>query len=421
MMTTIGLFVLLFTTRIAAQNTAAPWCVPATSSVLPKSLVTAAEACSNPAVLTTIDRTSLPSPADPRMLTMLYLANAAYIDTVQDGAAAVDQTLSCLQRTWGAAQPPVFINKPIPSDLDIKGTATVLLAHTGTDIFIAFRGSDDLGDWAQNLDARPKDARKFFNSKTPVDVHNGFLTTYKLLHDDIKKYIDNLLKTKAVDRDNYRLWVTGHSLGGALATLAGLKLSQVHSPTRIGGVYPFSAPRVGLLRFRTLYNDAIGTKTLRPWYGNDIVTRLPPKVGDNAYLHVGQGLGVCGGPALDAQGREVALPLVLGQDEWCIRASADATLADHSPSVLWDGLLRALPGLGGGGYGACVLKALTACPGARNDNCNFLGRCDLATSGRCLTCSADATCAGYWSANAANAGGRCQQSTSFGGVRRCVV
>ncbi len=416
----VGISIILFATHPCYGQNSPPvrWCTPATDSVLPTSLVPSANTCTNPAVLTSVDRATPPSPNDPRLLAMLFLANAAYLDVNKHGQHAVDSMYACLQNTWGAVQRPVLIEKPIPSSLSIKGTAAVLLMHTSNNnLFIAFRGSDDMGDWAKNLDARPRDARAFFNASTgPVHVHNGFLSIYQLLHADIVAYIDQHIA------DGTRIFVTGHSLGAALATLSALKLSQMYSPY-IAGVYPFSSPRVGMQNFRILYNDqALGGKTLRTWYGDDLVTRLPPKVDDDSYVHVGMGLGVCGGAALDAQGQEVAMPLELNQERWCIGASAVATMAHHWPSVLWDGLVRALPGLVvGNEYGGCVLKAMTMCPGAHNDNCRFLGRCGLATEGRCLTCSGDATCRGYWQQNVAGkVGGRCQ-AAGLGRVRRCVV
>ena len=82
------------------------------------------------------------------------------------------------------------------------------------------------------------------------------------------------------------VWITGHSLGGALATLAAYRLvsEDILNADQIGGVMTFGQPRVGDRKFRSTYR---GLKGHREGYLNDRhyrfvnncdrVTRVPPK------------------------------------------------------------------------------------------------------------------------------------------------
>lgn len=112
-------------------------------------------------------------------------------------------------------------------------------------------------------------------------VHRGF----KLALDEIwwdrkhggrnvmglKSYLDDLLAQK-----ERPMWFTGHSLGGALATLAAKRYNRVR------GLYTFGSPRVGDLEFRNHYSAT----HFRFVNDDDIVPRVPPQA--LLYHHVGE-------------------------------------------------------------------------------------------------------------------------------------
>jgi pimeloyl-ACP methyl ester carboxylesterase len=81
------------------------------------------------------------------------------------------------------------------------------------------------------------------------------------------------------------LWVTGHSLGGALATLfyaRHLKSNELDALVHVKGVYTFGSPRVGNFdfaqEFESLTNLRPPHQRVQLWrivFANDIVPRLP--------------------------------------------------------------------------------------------------------------------------------------------------
>lgn len=87
------------------------------------------------------------------------------------------------------------------------------------------------------------------------------------------------------------LYITGHSLGGALAVLAA---ALIYSERQLAGlrpllkgVYTYGQPMVGGPTFARHFDEKFGKKLFRHIYGNDIVPRLPP-ITTGKFAHFGQ-------------------------------------------------------------------------------------------------------------------------------------
>ncbi|GAB0492302.1 hypothetical protein MMPV_003564 [Pyropia vietnamensis] len=114
--------------------------------------------------------------------------------------------------------------------------------------------------------------------KGRATVHTGFSSAYLSVRREVVESV------MALYRDRPRpIWLTGHSLGGALATLCSYDLARrVAVPAEEISVVTFGAPRVGNAAFRKVYNSLI-PRHWRVVLASDVVTKLP-KLG---YLHVG--------------------------------------------------------------------------------------------------------------------------------------
>ncbi|MBD2872354.1 lipase family protein [Paenibacillus arenilitoris] len=131
---------------------------------------------------------------------------------------------------------------------------------------LAFRGSGSAVDWVSDFIAQQTTYRPVKNAGL---THKGFTDIYM----SARGQIMNIAKQLPGDKP---LFVTGHSLGGALATLAALDLAS-NSAFKEPIVYTFGAPRVGDPKFVTAYNGTVGTH----WrFQNefDIVPHLPTLV-----------------------------------------------------------------------------------------------------------------------------------------------
>ena len=160
-------------------------------------------------------------------------------------------------------------------------------------IAVAFRGTDEPADWLDNINALAVDH--------PLgEVHRGFQTAMMDVWPAMKARIRAIRQNREkealagteteVERRRARLgahlplYITGHSLGGAMAILAAAQLVDADEP--FYSVYTYGQPRVGDRDFEKHYKMAANSKTFRFQNNNDIVTRVPARV--MGYRHVGE-------------------------------------------------------------------------------------------------------------------------------------
>jgi len=124
-------------------------------------------------------------------------------------------------------------------------------------ILLCFRGTANLPGWMTDFDAFQQAC-----PKDPLYVHYGFLRAL----DEVWDHVQAALPT---DPGGRGVWVTGHSLGGALATLAAARLCDAKYPLNV--VYTFGSPRVGNPDFCTAYQPT----HYRFVNNDDIVPRVP--------------------------------------------------------------------------------------------------------------------------------------------------
>lgn len=123
---------------------------------------------------------------------------------------------------------------------------------------LAFRGSASVRDWISDMEIRRR-------SWCGVSVHRGFADCL----DSVWSRIEGALS----GHPGQNLWITGHSLGGALAVLAARAALTVGFPPT--AVYTFGQPRVGSGEFVAAYDLFLRSRTFRLVNAQDIVPRLP--------------------------------------------------------------------------------------------------------------------------------------------------
>jgi len=137
--------------------------------------------------------------------------------------------------------------------------------ETATLIVIAFRGSDQIQDWLQNLDFR---MTRFLNTEhfphlSRLKVHNGIFENVHDFEDKTDRIVfrngplkGNLaqIMRDGPGRKQCFFWLIGHSLGGAMATLFAARLCDYYgiSMNRIL-VHTFGAPPIGNRYFAARY------------------------------------------------------------------------------------------------------------------------------------------------------------------------
>ena len=128
-------------------------------------------------------------------------------------------------------------------------------------IVVAFRGTDDWGDWLTNLNVLFK--------KSPLGyVHRGFMKATESFWPELAGYV-----REARTRDQ-AVWVTGHSLGGALAVLTSIKL-YLEEAIPIAGLYTFGQPPVGTTGFGSRFTERCSFGLYRFVNHTDAVSDVP--------------------------------------------------------------------------------------------------------------------------------------------------
>ena len=159
-----------------------------------------------------------------------------------------------------------FNSKKINRDTDTQA----FLAVNEQFAVLAFRGTEVASVIDIETDAR---AGKIFTING--EVHKGFSEAYNIIESEIKKHISAL-------PEDLPLYITGHSLGAALATVCTQDLE--HTPDfqkRIAACYTYGSPRVGDLKFDMEFKSPI----YRVVNTTDVVTVVPLRI--MGYVHVG--------------------------------------------------------------------------------------------------------------------------------------
>lgn len=188
--------------------------------------------------------------------------NAFYLGMAARVAYKTEQEIRSQSEGWGLTEFEFLTNRETQA----------FLAGNNEMILLAFRGTEPakLQDWMTDLDTD-------LVSGPGGRVHEGFLTALTYVWRDIWSFIKK-------SRGRRWLWVTGHSLGAALATLAIAKL-RLEKDEPVNGLYTFGQPRTGDADFARHFNADYSAQTFRYVNNNDIVPRIPFR--SMKYRHVG--------------------------------------------------------------------------------------------------------------------------------------
>lgn len=203
----------------------------------------------------------------------LCLAAASELAYVKDETV---RTAKLIQ--WGFTQSRmVDINKKPFVD-----TQAFVCSNSNT-LLIAFRGTEptDLQDWLTNV--------RFDLTEGPIrniqnKVHRGFMEALDSAWPQLAAAIT------ALRTSDQAIWVTGHSLGAALATLAAARFSLGdgigNRQIDVQGLYTFGQPRTGNRGFVKAFDQRFQGRSFRFVNNNDIVPEVPPMGFVLKYWHI---------------------------------------------------------------------------------------------------------------------------------------
>jgi hypothetical protein len=158
---------------------------------------------------------------------------------------------------------------------------------------LAFRGSQEPKDWLTNVTTQLRSFTIFKDGASTLSsykgrVHTGFFLAWAIIEQSVLSQISKWRAEMNVEQLP-PLYITGHSLGGALATMAAAALSD--NGINVAGVYTFGQPRVGDRTFASQLDKHTNGRVFRFVNNNDIVPHVPPPFSvwnpTRLYGHVG--------------------------------------------------------------------------------------------------------------------------------------
>lgn len=177
----------------------------------------------------------------------------------------------------------------------------VLTAHGGKQLWVAYRGTQTAPEWQEDMEVQQV---ILMPGNPPILVHSGFYKAYQEVRSTVRKLVADVV---AAD-PSVTVYVSGHSLGAAIATLciADLAAAPIPGLQDVRG-YVFAPPRVGNSAFVSMLLGASSGPVVKELHfianDADIVPTLPLAVHPN-FKNTSQ-------PLLYTQ-----FPLVRFTDDW---------------------------------------------------------------------------------------------------------
>lgn len=201
-------------------------------------------------------------------------ATASAIDSVLNDPG-VQGIIGNWQCVWG----PV-----VNSSGDTANNTMYIARKTGTDTFVvAIAGTDPASSfdwWFEDGDVVPYPWNKGNSATGNVTLATGTgleeLKEMTYTNDSTKPITAVGFLQSQMGNDSMHIWVTGHSLGGALSPAFGLYLNdtfkRMASPPKAGiSVLAVAGATPGDSTFISYYNQQLGASTTRVWNTRDVV------------------------------------------------------------------------------------------------------------------------------------------------------
>ena len=186
----------------------------------------------------------------------------------------------------------------ITAAADVEDTQGYVLESDQVAV-VVYRGTESIADWLTNF--------KVFDTEGALgEVHLGFFDSYQRTKDII---LPRVLEASSAGK---AIWFCGHSLGGAIATIAAIETSSQISMT---GLATFGQPRTARRSASSKIEAEIGDRYFRFVNDDDVVPRVPILFGHTGQLLHFDGYGELQEDALESEGQEGEVNPPLTEEE----------------------------------------------------------------------------------------------------------
>ncbi|KAI9148075.1 Lipase (class 3) [Paramyrothecium foliicola] len=192
-----------------------------------------------------------------------------------------DQLLKCEENCDRLLEDKGVVVKSFLTNNDIAGY--VARVDSRKEIIFAVRGSKTLRNWGTNLDYKG-----ITSLLAPgAWMHRGFYNAWREIARDVR----TALFSTIIKYPDYNIVLTGHSLGGAVVTIAAAYLRAIDRYEL--DLYTYGQPRVGNSKFSDFISNQPG-RLYRVTHNNDIVPKMPFVL--QGYAHTSPEIWLTGKP-----------------------------------------------------------------------------------------------------------------------------
>lgn len=180
-------------------------------------------------------------------------------DDVLRAAQRYSSLAYSLPKGNGTPPPPAEWMTYHPETDATVGMSAQANARGGTDIYVYFTGSESTRDWKNNINILGSSVPATWGCETakPLRTHLGYTTAFRSVADTVRAALQaKLAASGPVDR----VVLCGHSMGGAMATMAALHVACTMPQVRPNVCcVTFGAPQVGDSNFVAFFNETVPT------------------------------------------------------------------------------------------------------------------------------------------------------------------
>jgi hypothetical protein len=221
---------------------------------------------------------------------------AAHVCAVAAGWAYADAETAAMMVARLGLEENRYYEASICNDaMFIASHALLVQSRCGRVVVLAYRGTEPRNfiSWLTDADVNPVKVpyRIGDNPDPEATVHGGFYRNLRATWHEVVGALERATERRSVDPNSddtldapmEALYVTGHSLGAAMAALAGVRLVcdpayQRFSVRKLRGIYSYGQPMIGNPAFakQCAGYEFLGKSLFRHIYEHDVVPRLPP-------------------------------------------------------------------------------------------------------------------------------------------------
>jgi len=219
----------------------------------------------------------MPLPEQDSSSAQAFVASPASLPALR--AAYSDRTAGLMAHLAAFAYDPSIEAKPpisVPQQLSVLGFTEFWAFHNGMTngwayiargpdlIVLSFRGTKSIQDWETDFHVALVHPH---GTDSHLRVHKGFYRAFEKLAEGVDGLVVRLDELKKQTGGQIPIYITGHSLGGALAQIA----SAVTGDDQVAACYTFGSPRVG----NTYFDLWVKVPSYRLVNYADIVPQVP--------------------------------------------------------------------------------------------------------------------------------------------------